>query len=902
MRSWVVVVASAVCTTTGAAQTAQHSAIVGRVLDPSGAAVTGAQVELGGEAVLGGTRVTYSDDDGKFRFVALLPGSYSISVRAPGFEPHRRGPVVLPVETTYTVDLVLGISPVASRITVRGEAPLVDISTAARPEYFGDELLRNLPANRTLDAVLNLAPGVTRDVAYGGTEGTSNGFSIDRVSLADPFLGESWVPVGYTWLQGVQVIAVGAPAEYNQFTGAIANGVLRSGSNTWSGLGEFVATVPDWTGNNTRTLDAARQRTFAPRDIETAWDASGQLGGPLRRDRLWIFSGVGSFRERFRPFNYSGDARTDRVQPRGLVKLDAASGASVLLQGFYQIDHTFVEGDGLANYAPTLVSTGDVRRTKHSWHARATWMRRSSLLIEARIGGMAGVDERVPHPPATTSGPPVQLDLSTFVFSGNVVNEGEDERRAVVTSGRLSWACRLFGQWHDVTAGAEYESTRSSTWYRNGAGRIDEVVGDVVVTSRVWDGNRNTPRHGRTGAYVQDRWNVGSRLTIEPGLRVDAYRGHVPGAGEVLATTPLAARLGAAWDLRGDHRTVVRAHYGRYHDQPFSYVYSWHDVSGVTPRIGLALGPSGSLEEVARNSDPEVPAFPVTGHLRQPHVDQFTTGIEHQWGSDAGVEARWVHREFGRFIGYLDRRLADWKAFDAPDPGPDGRLGTTDDGERLSGFVPYWYPEGTRDLVITNPPDAFRDYDAVQFIARKRLSATWQGDVSLTWSRSRETVPGSRRTNATYSGLSPLGVAGDRSTAEMGPRRSLFEYREFKALGFYRARWLGGAVGSAVYRWSSGARWHRRFFASDPLTGYTDYVNAEEPNSRQLPSIRSLDVRVEKTFRLGASRTLGAYVDFFNVTNVGRPLAVVSFSGPRLGQPTAWTDPRTGRLGVRYSF
>jgi hypothetical protein len=59
---------------------------------------------------------------------------------------------------------------------------------------------------------------------------------------------------------------------------------------------------------------------------------------------------------------------------------------------------------------------------------------------------------------------------------------------------------------------------------------------------------------------------------------------------------------------------------------------------------------------------------------------------------------------------------------------------------------------------------------------------------------------------------------------------------------------------------------------------------------------------VEKTFRLQKSSTLGFYVDGFNVTNLGRATGFDAMSGPTFGDVSGWTDPRSMRLGVRYSF
>jgi hypothetical protein len=76
----------------------------------------------------------------------------------------------------------------------------------------------------------------------------------------------------------------------------------------------------------------------------------------------------------------------------------------------------------------------------------------------------------------------------------------------------------------------------------------------------------------------------------------------------------------------------------------------------------------------------------------------------------------------------------------------------------------------------------------------------------------------------------------------------------------------------------------------------------EPPGARRTPSLGGLDLRLEKTFRVTDHGTAGFYVDGFNVTNVGRATGFESMSGPQFGNVTGWTDPRTMRVGLRYSF
>lgn len=881
-------------------QTAQRSSIVGHVTDSSGAPVAGATVTLSGPSLLRGPLTTQTNTGGEYRFMLLLPGTYALVTRVTGFVPSARDAVELPVETARTVDLVLHVEPMSERIDVVARLPMLDVTTASAPALFTSDLLQNLPVGRSLGDILNLAPGVTGNVAFGGTEG-ANGLSIDRVSLVESRLGAEWVPVSHNWLQAVQVVALGAAAEYGQTTGAIANGVIRSGSDRFSGLFDYVAAVPEWTGSNTGSLPAQLQERFAARDLRSWRDVNGQVGGPLRRQRLWFFAGGGTIHEAFRPFGYDGPETSERREPRGILKVDATPSGSIALQGFYLRDVSTLVGEQLGAFTPNLETAGIRRRRNHVSNVRATWTLAESTRIEAQANGVAGHFNLDPHAPASADGPPPQIDVAAGVVAGNILNWIEDTRRATSAQVRLGHDGRMFGRSHDFVAGFEHEAATAMSGYGPPAGRRDILSNGVLSYIELDAGYVNQTRTRRTTVYLQDRLALANRITVEPGLRIERYVGGVPADPEVLVTTPVALRLGLALDLTRTHTTVIRGHYGRFHDMPFAHIYSFQDVSGVSPRIQAVPGEGGVFQEISRDVDTP-PAYPISRRLKQSHVDQWSGGIEHHLLADVVVEGRYVLRRFGNFIGYIDRRLDEWRSFGTQDPGPDGIVGTDDDGGAGTAYVPYWHPGGDRDLIVANPEGAYRRYDGVQVLGRKRFSRDWEGQASYTWSRSVGTIGNGIGTNATQGALSFLGYGGDRVTNARPPSRPVFDYSELKLLGFYRSPALRGVAVGGIYRWHTGSRWHRRYMATDPLTRYQDFVDAEEPFSRRMPAVHLLDLRVEKQLRLGPHRVAGLYLDALNATNAGRPLGYFAMSGPRFQQPTSWTTPRTIRLGVRYAF
>ena len=106
---------------------------------------------------------------------------------------------------------------------------------------------------------------------------------------------------------------------------------------------------------------------------------------------------------------------------------------------------------------------------------------------------------------------------------------------------------------------------------------------------------------------------------------------------------------------------------------------------------------------------------------------------------------------------------------------------------------------------------------------------------------------------------------------------------------------------SGVYRYLSGGPWSREIVVS-PLTHLLS-VGVEPTGARRLEgSFNDADVRVEKTFRITRGTRIGAYADVLNINNRGVALNVERRSGPRLGVPKVWREPRTLRLGVRLTF
>src|ERR671918_1525548 len=113
--------------------------------------------------------------------------------------------------------------------------------------------MENIPfTSRFGPGAMLLSPGVNPNnySSYGSGGSSSNAYMIDGVDVSDPEGGTIWVFANHNWIQEVQVVGLGANAEYGGFTGVASNSLFRSGSNMFSGLFETLYENDALTGTN----------------------------------------------------------------------------------------------------------------------------------------------------------------------------------------------------------------------------------------------------------------------------------------------------------------------------------------------------------------------------------------------------------------------------------------------------------------------------------------------------------------------------------------------------------------------------------------------------------------------------------------------------------------------------
>src|SRR5882672_1754252 len=316
-----------------------QASITGTVKDPSGAVLPGVSVEAASDVLIEKVRSVVSDNSGQYRIVDLRPGTYTVTVSLPGFATIKRDGIELIGSVTLTLPFELKVGELQETVTVTGASPVVDVQNTRRETVISADVIQALPATRAYGSLLNAMPGVTVDnnglaatptmtffSAHGGR--TNEGrMSINGLTVAAAFNGGGVSSLTYdtTNVEEVSVLVSGGLGE-NETGGPTMNLVPKSGGNRFSGQA-FFNTAGDWSrGDN---IDDALRNigiTKGP-GIKSSYDASGSLGGPIVRDRLWFF---GSYRkyttttgvEGIGANKYAGDAshwdylRDDSIEPR----------------------------------------------------------------------------------------------------------------------------------------------------------------------------------------------------------------------------------------------------------------------------------------------------------------------------------------------------------------------------------------------------------------------------------------------------------------------------------------------------------------------------------------------------------------------------------------------------------
>jgi len=287
-------------------QTPTTGQISGVILDPQGAGVGAAEIKVSSEAGL--ERSTSSGATGHYALPLLAPGAYRLEVEKVGFSKAIAENVIVRITETTNLDIRLKLAAQSASIEVKAAPPLVDTENAARGTVIEQDQIRQLPLpTRNFQQLLTLTPGTSGPVQNSselgrgaapiyvdGVRATSNSVIINGVdanSIGTGSLPNLAVPAADS-LQEFIVQTSQYDASQGRVAGGIVAAVTKSGTNQFHGnLYEFLRN--DALNANNFFLNAGG----VPRPPYKRNQFGGTLGGPLSKDRLWLFISYQGTRE-----------------------------------------------------------------------------------------------------------------------------------------------------------------------------------------------------------------------------------------------------------------------------------------------------------------------------------------------------------------------------------------------------------------------------------------------------------------------------------------------------------------------------------------------------------------------------------------------------------------------------
>jgi hypothetical protein len=275
-----------------------RATVDGRITDPAGAAISGANVTLRNSET-GDIITTKSGDDGVYHVSFLLPGNYTVTVEKAGFKKAIREGVRLEVAERGVVDIALAVGDVSQSVTVAADAQALQTETADRGVNIDSNQVLDVPLmGRNPFAAAWSAPGVIQDastqrlrpfdisgsssMAIDGGRPSTNEVLVDGITSLLEASSVSYVPTAEA-VGEFKVQTTNFDAQYGWTLGGVINMITKNGTNQFHGsVFEFF--------QNTH-LDANTfndNLTGVPRQSSHINTFGGDIGGPIRRNKLFF--------------------------------------------------------------------------------------------------------------------------------------------------------------------------------------------------------------------------------------------------------------------------------------------------------------------------------------------------------------------------------------------------------------------------------------------------------------------------------------------------------------------------------------------------------------------------------------------------------------------------------------
>ncbi len=657
----------------GVAASAQTTgSIRGEIRDQESLPLPGVVVTIRSEALIGQTRTATTNELGVFRFPSLPVGAYSVEGSMSGFQNVVADNIRVSLGATANVPLTMKMNVMAEAVTVEAESPLLDVNQSGLSTSYDKEILEEVPTQRGMWDLMQVSPGATVDagdsqsarvIAFGSNR-QSNSWNIDGVDATAPETGDAWWYINPDMIEEIQVLGVGAPAEYGNFTGAALNVVTKTGSNSFHGTANYFFQAEGLTGVNVRLADSPY---VFNRDVYA--DVTGQLGGPILKDRVWFFGAVEILRDSSTTPGVNPDFAPTLKSDKYDLKITTRIGEKSQLTGFYH-DEIYEYPDTTSQFIAESAAGNEIG-SNPAWGASLTSTLTENLLLELNYSGWWSED-RYQSQTDSLANPFVQYyDVGPTTYSGGLTYPYDYTTSRQQVNGKATYyADNFLKSQHEFRFGVQYSHGNADTISGYGANGVYEYT----YTYNYYGTNYTTyyqiqqqPFHyggisNDLGFFLDDTVTVNDKLTLNLGVRFDLNRASFPEFPEVVNGTPsitpvanwvetdttlpgindfinwntVSPRLGFVWQPRGDGRSIIQGSFGVYYDH--NVIGNW-DVPppGFPPIRTYELNPESGEYELIDVTGADVG---FNTDIKPPRALQYAAGYEQQIDPDIGFVRR----------------------------------------------------------------------------------------------------------------------------------------------------------------------------------------------------------------------------------------------------------------------
>ncbi len=901
--------------------------IDGRVVDESKNVVPGVTVTAKNVAT-GLTRSAVSGDTGTYRLEFLPSGSYDVTAQIKNFATVTQKAAIVQIGTSTTVDFTLKVAAVTELVTVTGDTPLVQTTRSDVGQVITSSMVENIPLNgRKFQDLSLLVPGTRPSsyydptktevggISYGGMTGRAVNITVDGADNNDGVVRGLLQQFSADAIKEYKVTTSRYSAEHGRSTGGVVNVVTKSGTNQLEGSAFLFARD-----------DSLNAKTFFEKeaDIEKQpfqqQQFGGTVGGPIRRDRAFFFGSYEYNRRKDFATIFTGGVLPEEEGPAekpfrnhlltGKTDFRLADGSSILARYTREDnkrENDFVTGDVLKSSGALNTNVIDSVIGKHTKVFGGNKVNEVLVLFQNFENNITANDNSKPG-----------VITPDFTFGANLNTPQQTIQRRWQFKDDFAFRTSMWGGDHDIKAGAEivkshyggfFIPTLYGAFYFNTplAGGLDAYLNSVADTFTGSAGNNEADDNWtHVGIYFQDDFHPTNRLTLNLGVRYELQAGPYSNDFQTPVLEALGAlgfknqrkldknnfgpRLGFAWDVQGDAKTIVRGGYGIYYDEIFQNITlyeRWTDVR--TPLNFLTFSPTPWTPNFYAANRQSIrdgfidPTFQgqlmrlTSPNLVQPWAHHFNVGGSRQITPGVAIDVDYVHS-----IGKDE--IHRW---------PINRAENQNTELSPAGvFLPQFAEirvEGNR---------GHSKFDGLYFTGRVRVARA-QVLASYAWTEAKNI--------ADDFGSNPSDLSNLNWENDFGPAPNDVKHR-FTA-GIVGTVWKNLHMASSIqanggkpFEARTGAGGSRnRVRAIDPATG-----QPFARNSFRTDKFFSWDVRVSYIARVG-NQTIEPMFEVFNLTNFvnyDRDSYVTTFTSPNFGAPRAILNnsQRQAQFGVRVKF